>query len=137
MAQIDSDVNFSFLIMVLAIILIALLAGAKINEILFHKNGILTEALWQFLFIILLMLVLVFAIVRPYLSYELGHFSILVSGIKLGVMFWYYSNHKELFFILGTATVFAELVSTLLIIFSGVLLLKASKIETIADKLKK
>jgi hypothetical protein len=137
MAQIDSDINFSFLLMVLAIVLVTLLAGAKINEIVIHRNGLITEALWQFAFIILLMLVIVFAILKPYLSYELGHFSVIVSGIKLGIMFWFYSYHPTSFFVLGQATVFAELISTLLIIASGVLLLKASKTETLADKLKK
>ncbi len=137
MAEIDSDTNFAFLIMILAIVLMSLIAGTKINEIVMHRNGVLSEAIWQFVFIIAAMAILSSAILAPYLAYELGHFSVLLGGVKLGVMLWYYSYHAQFFFSTGEGTVMGEAMSAILIAASGAILLRTTKKETIADKLKK
>lgn len=137
MAEVDTDSNFAFLMIMLTIVLLSIIAGAKINEIVIHRNGVISEAIWQFVFVLMAMVILALAILMPYLSYELGHFSVLTGAIKLGVMFMYYNNDPGSFFNLGEEMVMGEAISAILLVISGTLLLKSSKKETLADKLKK
>lgn len=135
MAEVDSDANFAFLMIMLTIVLSSIIAGAKINEIIMHRNGAVSEAIWHFVFVLMAMLILALAILMPYLAYELGHFSVLSGAIQLGVMFMYFTNNPSSFFNLGKEMVMGQAISALLLVISGSLLFKSSKKETLADKL--
>ena len=129
--SVEMDTNFYYFIMILAMMLLAAIAGARINDMRYNP-GSLFEIIWMILFLILMKLLFSFSIFKPYAFYRVGFFCIglaILHLIMLGIIFLTTTVTLQE---RGTLVVVAELIAVLLIMIVGVFfILKGRRKDTI------
>lgn len=125
MKTVDVDLNFIFLILMLAIVLLAAITGFNVGRMTIDKSGIGLVA-GQGIFLFLCMALLALALLLPYLVYWVGHAAILLSGVKLASFVYIYIFKADFFTGISSSLLTAELISTMLILASGIILVKSN-----------
>ncbi len=118
MPRIDLDVNFPIMIIILAILLVAVVEGGRINELVYHKSGDVGRVLFSFIFLLGGMFVIFGLLTAPDAIRKVVY---VTMTIGLMVIF----ANMLTFFLEGKIDLltFAEVISGSLIIAGGVLLL--------------
>ncbi|MBN2566937.1 hypothetical protein JXB02_02525 [Candidatus Woesearchaeota archaeon] len=122
MKEVEFDVNFTFLIIMLAIVLLAAIAGARINAYQFGV-GAPAQTIVLIAFLILSMALLALAMLFPYLTFWVGNGATVIGLLKLFSQLYFYQYAREALLGIGTGMVIGETISTLLIIVGGVILI--------------
>lgn len=123
MRQVDIDLNFIFLIMMLAIVLLAAITGFNVGKLSCDKGG-MNLIIWQGAFLFLSMLLLALALLFPYLIYWIGHVAIILSGLKIASFVYLYLYHSAVIMGTSMSMLTGEIISTLLLLASGIILVK-------------
>ncbi len=118
MPRINLDVNFPIMIIILAILLVAVVEGGRINELVYHKSGDVGRVLFSFIFLMGGMFVIFGLLTAPD---AIRKVVFVTMTIGLLVIF----ANMLTFFLEGKIDLltFAEVISGSLIIAGGVLLL--------------
>jgi len=123
MRTVDVDLNFILLIMMLAIVLLGAITGFNVGKMACDKSGA-GLIVWQGLFLFLTMVLLALALLYPYMVYWIGHAAATLAGMKIAYFIYMYIFSPEAILGVGASMMTGEIISTLLILASGIILIK-------------
>ncbi len=121
--SVEMDTNFYYFIMTLAMMLLAAIIGARINDMKYHQGSLL-EIIWMIIFILLMKGLLTFSIFTPYAFYRVGFFAIGLAILHMIMMSIIFAISRISFIDRGIFIVVAELIAILLIMTVGILFLQ-------------
>ena len=121
----DLDINFVFLIMILAIVLLSAITGFSIGRNACVKESF-SKLIWDSVFLLLSMVLLALALLFPYMIHGVGHAAIILSLLKIASFIYYYTYDYTALLRNGSGLFMGEILSTLLVLASGLILVKTN-----------
>lgn len=119
----DLDINFVFLIMILAIVLLSAITGFTIGRNACVSPSI-SKVIWDSTFLLLSMVLLALALLFPYMIHGVGHSAIILSLLKIASFVYYYTYDYSALLKNGAGILTGEILSTLLVLASGIILVR-------------